>query len=287
MPSPGLPDVDQLPTGLKFSARRPFDLFALPDDTAQQRWLAHRPGLTAFDLGRSPASASLLVHNWARLIHRLLSSGDFSFLREELARPRADFTLDDLPVLGLQLLDEFEAGAMKQPEVAARQAHAAHRRFQKSCAVAGESNASVTCAPSKLVDADSPQVVAQLEALDDAVFDAVQGKAAALAELYRLWPALRKELGDALLAESREQYIRFALFSLARACQSQGRPRSGPGRPGPGGTVRAVRRGTVTIPSSASIRMQRVAGTSHPLAFGQPFGKTGILIVAIPEDARM
>ena len=198
-------------TGLKFSARRPFDLFALPDDTAQQRWLAHRPGLTAFDLGRSPASASLLVHNWARLIHRLLSSGDFAFLSEELARPRADFTLDDLPVLGLQLLDEFEAGAMKQPEVAARQAHAAHRRFQKSCAVAGESNASVTCAPSKLVDADSPQVVAQLEALDDAVFDAVQGKAAALAELYRLWPALRKELGDALLAESREQYIRFAL----------------------------------------------------------------------------
>ena len=32
-------------TGLKFSARRPFDLCALPDDAAQQRWLANRPGL--------------------------------------------------------------------------------------------------------------------------------------------------------------------------------------------------------------------------------------------------
>ena len=74
-----------------------------------------------------------------------------------------------------------------------------------------KSDASVTCAPSELLDADSPEVVARLEALDDAVFDAIQGKAAALADLHQLWPALKSELGDALLAESREQYIRYAL----------------------------------------------------------------------------
>ena len=32
-----------------------------------------------------------------------------------MARPRADLTLADLPVLGLQLLDEFEAGPIEQP----------------------------------------------------------------------------------------------------------------------------------------------------------------------------
>ena len=102
-------------TGLKFSARRPFDLLALPGDVAQQRWLAHQPGLTVLDLCRAPASPSLLVNDWARLIHRLLLSGNFAFLNEELARPRADFTLADLPVLGMQLLDEVEAVAIEQP----------------------------------------------------------------------------------------------------------------------------------------------------------------------------
>ena len=62
-----------------------------------------------------------------------------------------------------------------------------------------------------MLDADSPEVVAQLEALDDAAFDAIRGKAAALDELRSLWPELKCRLGDALLAESREQYIRYVL----------------------------------------------------------------------------
>ena len=92
-----------------------------------------------------------------------------------------------------------------------RQAHAAHHKFEKSCAAASESEAAAIRCPSDVLDADSPEVVARLEALDDAVFDAIQGKAAALAELHELWPALKVELGEALLAESREQYIRYAL----------------------------------------------------------------------------
>ena len=60
-------------------------------------------------------------------------------------------------------------------------------------------------------NADSPEVVSRLEALDNAVFEAIQGKAAALGELHALWPALKVELGDALVAESCEQYIRYAL----------------------------------------------------------------------------
>jgi hypothetical protein len=210
-------------SGLKFSARRPFDLFALPDDAAQQRWLAHRPGLTALDLSRDPASVNRLVNAWARLIHRVLATGDFAFLSEELARPRADFTLADLPALGLQLLDEFEAGAMRQPPVVkTRQSHAAHRKFQQSIAAAPKAEASVICAPSEVLDADSPQVLAKLEALDDAVFDSIQGKAEALADLYKLWPALKIELGEALLAESREQYIRYALSIWKEPANSQG-----------------------------------------------------------------
>ena len=93
-----------------------------------------------------------------------------------------------------------------------RQAHAAHQTFQKSAAAAlaaagdgpgfregrfchngshaGREIGTVplSAAPPQTVDANSPEVVAQLESLDDAVFDAIRGKAAALAELRLLWP---------------------------------------------------------------------------------------------------
>jgi len=199
-------------TGLKFSTRRPFDWCALPDDAAQQRWLARRSGVAVLDLGHIRPSADILANDWARLVHRVLSSGNFTFLSEELARPRADLTMADLPVLGLQLLDELDARTTQRPRgVEARQSHAAHHKFQKSLAAASKSDASVICAPSAFLDADSPEVVARLETLDDVVFDAIQGKAAALADLHALWPALKSELGEPLLAESREQYIRYAL----------------------------------------------------------------------------
>jgi hypothetical protein len=113
--------------------------------------------------------------------------------------------------LGLQLIEEYEADAMHRAQPRSlTQAHAAHPRFEKTIA-ATRQDASVACAPSALLGADSPEVVARLESLDDVVFDAVQGKGEAMSQLHALWPALKAELGDVLLDESREQYIRYAL----------------------------------------------------------------------------
>jgi hypothetical protein len=56
-------------------------------------------------------------------------------------------------------------------------------------------------------------VLHELERLDDLVFEAVSGNQASLEELKTLWPKVRDELGDSLLAESREQYLRYALTS--------------------------------------------------------------------------
>ena len=50
-----------------------------------------------------------------------------------------------------------------------------------------------------------------MEHLDDVVFDAISGKEASLAELKTLWSQVCDSLGDELLADSREQYIRYAL----------------------------------------------------------------------------
>jgi hypothetical protein len=62
-----------------------------------------------------------------------------------------------------------------------------------------------------LLACDSPDTLAQLELLDDAVFEAMSGNADALEDVERLWPRLVAELGAEKLEESREQYLRYSL----------------------------------------------------------------------------
>ncbi len=57
----------------------------------------------------------------------------------------------------------------------------------------------------------APEVLEKLEQLDDLVYEAISGKADSLAAPRTAWPNMLSELGDDLLAESREQYLRYAL----------------------------------------------------------------------------
>ena len=66
-------------------------------------------------------------------------------------------------------------------------AHAAHHRFEKSAETATAVRSALV--PSKDLQADAPEVLEKLEALDDAVYDAILGQAAALGRLRALWPA--------------------------------------------------------------------------------------------------
>jgi hypothetical protein len=90
------------------------------------------------------------------------------------------------------------------------QAHTGHQRFEhqkraSSLPIDKEGR------PSADLDPDDPEVLEKLEHLDDLVYDAIQGKSPAMDELATFWPTIRKELGDRLLAESREQYLRYAM----------------------------------------------------------------------------
>ena len=61
------------------------------------------------------------------------------------------------------------------------------------------------------VDAEAPEVRDLLESLDDAVFEALGGCQAALEKTRQLWPAVAAALGPAVVDESREQYLRYAV----------------------------------------------------------------------------
>jgi hypothetical protein len=89
-------------------------------------------------------------------------------------------------------------------------AHAAHDGFAKSADTAA-GHAGEAARPSKQFHTDAPEVLAKLEALDDAVYEAMGGQGAALPRLEIMWPAVLAELGENLVAESREQYLRYAL----------------------------------------------------------------------------
>ncbi len=77
--------------------------------------------------------------------------------------------------------------------------------------------------PSKDLDPTDPAVLEKLERLDDLVFDAISGSREALEELAGFWPQVRDEWGDdPLVAESREQYLRYALESWDKVIQRTG-----------------------------------------------------------------
>ena len=96
------------------------------------------------------------------------------------------------------------------PEVPIRLAHAVHSGFQKTSTAAA--TCKETAAPSQVLDVESPEVLEKLEYLDDLVFEALNGQTTALEELQVSWPRILSELGESMVAESRAQYLRYALL---------------------------------------------------------------------------
>jgi len=230
-------------TGLKYSSRRPFRVVGLWDDPAERRWVSHQANTTVLDLSDVAAVEAMNCEGWAALIRRVLTLGQSDFLNVQFSKRRFDLAAADLSGLALQLLEDLEAGRLRsEPEDAEstessdptirndapadisrelcqptharetpaanehrNQAHAAHRQFAKCIAEKRPAGPATTLHPG------SPEVLEALEHLDDVVYDAINGRADHLEELKTLWPTTVAALGEELVAESREQYLRYAL----------------------------------------------------------------------------
>jgi len=256
-------------TGLKFSSRRPFRVITVSRDSEEQRRVKRLYGVAVLDLSGQLPEEYVPQESWARFIHRVLKLGRPSLLSARLSNPQYKFSSDDLPALGLQLLEELDASCFEnspsdepppkeefplekrgignlssgrisdsdgdvpqrasfpaeeedQPADEAwpspdalQQAHRAHGRFEKNASAPTTSSLESTV-PSQLLDANNPQTLRKLEHLDDLVYGAVRGKPSAMDDLRVYWPQVQKELGGPLLAESQEQYLRYALAVWSR-----------------------------------------------------------------------
>jgi hypothetical protein len=219
-------------TGLKFSPRRPFRIVTLSGDAAEQRWVEQYPNVSVLECRKGQKALSKPLDGWARLIEQTLSADHISFLASQLSKRRFHLTLDDLPALGLQLLEDMDASElwdeMPYEELttedfssSSRRAHAAHRQFAQDAPIEPEKIQSTVTA-SMCLDPTSPEVIEKLELLDDLVYESISGQALAMEQLRATWPKLAEELDDELLAESREQYLRYALSIWEESVSPEG-----------------------------------------------------------------
>lgn len=88
----------------------------------------------------------------------------------------------------------------------------------------GASTAAVGIKPSKTLGAQCPQAVEMLELLDDKVFDAIAGKPNAAEELQTLWSQVVAQLGEEMIEESKQEYLRHAL-GVWRTCSESAEDR--------------------------------------------------------------
>ncbi len=223
-------------TGLKFSPRRPFRIVALSGDPAERCWIANYPNVAVLELQKGKTPPPMPIDGWTRLIRQTLSTGHIPFLARQLSKRRFHLTPDDLPALGLQLLEDMEAshddggdsgdktaGVESGDDLAAaaQRNDASHRRFGKTIASIPAAAIS-TAMPSARLAQHSPAILEKLEHLDDLVYDAIGGQLDAMDQLRTAWPKLAGELDETLWAESREQYLRYALSIWEDYAQADG-----------------------------------------------------------------
>jgi len=236
-------------TGLKCSSRRPFRVVAMSADREEQLRVRRLYDAAVLDLSAPLPAEFAPVESWARFIQRVLKSGRTSLLAKQLSRRRREFTPDDLPALGLQMLEELDASSLdggvpdvhdltddNTPEVFSseptwehkpdpeaqvpsellQQAHEAHPRCPEAfCPPAAQPRTDST--PLQVLNPDNRTLLDKLERLDDLVYEAIDGEADAMDQLKTFWPQVRDELADELLTESQEQYLRYALSTWVQS----------------------------------------------------------------------
>ncbi len=234
-------------TGLVYSPRRPFRINVVEADAAERRRLARQPGVTLLNLTDEPP-ADFAPTGWAAYLEEAVHSDRLTSVAAELNRTRAGLRLSDLSWLSEQLRSRLHTAAAApspsapcgeppaphivhpaaysretpshddpdSPDVR-RQSHAAHKHLAAprmseldQPPVVKHRPAKVV-GPSSLLGVTSVELLDKLERLDDLVYDTIDGRRPALDELTQLWPELIAQLPRELVAESREQYLRFAL----------------------------------------------------------------------------
>lgn len=195
-------------TGLRYSPQRPFQLITVAADPAEHRSLQRRADLDIVDLTAEAGPLGSLT-GWAGEVARHLTAGRFTELAEALGGPAAAKPAALRPAAPRSQANA-RAAEPQAPEdsppraTLARPCTALNRLTGRRSPIVGGA-------------AIDPAELDLLGRLDDCVFAALAGQPRAAEELRELWPVLSRCVSPALLAESREQYVRHVIQTW-RAC---------------------------------------------------------------------
>jgi hypothetical protein len=219
-------------TGLKFSPSRPVRIASLGSDPAGWRSIA-RSGVTLLNMDQNEPCGEPRWDGWAGFVAHVLSTGKFSLLAAELDRSRSWLSCANLDALseqvrvglpsntrGITATEPADKQQCSPPEPVLaeaeistnRRADRAHVLREKVQAVAEKHVTKSTVEElAEALASQPPEVLELLEHIDDLIFAAIGGDKRALTELEGLWPVVVLELDEALVEQSREQYLRCVL----------------------------------------------------------------------------
>jgi len=224
-------------TGLDFSPQWPFRLIAVSNDPSERCRVKRQSGRIMLDPDHPPPEALAPSHGWARLVLTALQCGYMAELADLLGEPRPGLKLDDLDPLGRQLADGLAAsrrrcanGPSTGPDVGTsnslrqriRHAHEPHPRFDGTKAGPVTQKERRPELPGRSLNLACGPLMEKLDRLDDAVFDAIDGKPDALPLVQRLWPEIVAEIDPTFMEESREHYLRYALAAWQQLAENGG-----------------------------------------------------------------
>jgi hypothetical protein len=220
-------------TGLVYTPRRPFRVNAVSTDNTEARRLKRQPQIKVVDLNDNPP-ADFCPSGWAAYLFEALAIDSLALVASEQQQSRPGLRLSALGELAEQLIHHLHDGTHDTKPISddhENRKASSHERPQG--ASGGEWHSELpanetlfrlqpagvvtppiverTSGPSTTLKAPSREVLEQLEHLDDLVFETINGRQPALDELTQCWPALANQLPADLVAESREQYLRYAI----------------------------------------------------------------------------
>ncbi len=191
-------------TGLKHSTQRPFQMQILPDDETEQRRIIRNQNWLIIDFTSPMSLEDLPLSGWAGWVYKQLTQKNLRAISDVLMTSRPGMRLSDLDQLVHEI--EHETTVPKVPALSSQIAHA-HASHQRTPATPQRT----IVGPAASVDLESPEVMDLLQELDDVVFRAIDGNAGEMDKLRDLWPKIVEQLDPNILAESREQYLQYAL----------------------------------------------------------------------------
>lgn len=217
-------------TGLKYSPRRPFRLFAVGVDPAEKQRLSRQGDVVMLDLRDEAPATRDSSSGWSGWMAETIGRGDSTAFVERMCELPRGLRMARLDTWGDLLLQQTfgDGSALTGKSSSAGRFTRADgpKKSRTGRTSSGDIAAAtggiaaleeVSADPAVLLGRDCPGAVEVLETFDDAVFETICGKPGALETMQALWPDLLRRVGPDWVEEARAQYVRHVM-SLWQHC---------------------------------------------------------------------